>query len=232
TFTGMEVALCASGEVRQPCHTIPRALTIAMVSVTLLYVAIQVIAQGILGAALATSTVPLADAMARISPMLQTLLLAGAAISMLGYLGSDVLATPRMLFAFSRDGMLPSVLGRVHPRTRVPHVAILSYATLAIVFALTGSFTELAVLATLAVTVPYIAGCAAAFQLARRGVAQSGPPLNFRGLGIAAVVGITSMGALIALASRTEILGLGGAIAVCIGLYLALNRGAAARQMP
>jgi amino acid transporter len=232
TFTGMEVSLCASGEVRQPSHTIPRALAIAMLSVTLLYVAIQIIAQGILGPALAESTVPLADAMARISPALRVLLLAGAALSMFGYLTSDILATPRMLFASARDGMMPRVLGRVHPRTHAPHVAILCYATLAIVLALTGSFTELAVLATLAVTVPYIAGCAAAWRLARRGVAQSGPPLNFRWLGAAMVTGIVSMVLLIALASRAEILGLAGAIAVCVALYFLLNRGAVARQMP
>jgi amino acid transporter len=232
TFTGMEVSLCASGEVRQPSRTIPRALAIAMLSVTLLYVAIQIIAQGILGPALAESTVPLADAMARISPTLRVLLLAGAALSMFGYLTSDILATPRMLFASARDGMMPRALGRVHPRTHTPYVAILCYAGLAIVLALTGSFTELAVLATLAVTVPYIAGCAAAWRLARRGVAQSGPPLNFRWLGVAMVTGITSMVLLIALASRVEILGLAGAIGVCVALYFVLNRGAVARQMP
>jgi amino acid transporter len=128
--------------------------------------------------------------------------------------------------------MMPRALGCVHPRTHTPYVAILCYAGLAIVLALTGSFTELAVLATLAVTVPYIAGCAAAWRLARRGVAQSGPPLNFRWLGVAMVTGITSMVLLIALASRVEILGLAGAIGVCVALYFVLNRGAVARQMP
>jgi len=117
-FTGMEVALAASGEVVQPARTIPRALAMAMFFVTMLYVAVQVIAQGILGASLATSTVPLADAMARISPALSVLMLVGAALSMLGWMGSDLLGTPRILFAFARDGRLPRVLGLVHPHTR------------------------------------------------------------------------------------------------------------------
>ena len=60
----MEIPLSASGEVKHPARTIPRALAMGMVSVTLLYVAIQIIAQGILGPALANSTEPLADAMA------------------------------------------------------------------------------------------------------------------------------------------------------------------------
>src|SRR6202041_1418314 len=100
-FTGMETALCASGEVRNPARTIPRALIIALLAVTLLYVIIQFVAQGILGSALAESTVPLADAMSRVSPALRLLMLAGAALSMLGYLTADLMGTPRVLFAFA-----------------------------------------------------------------------------------------------------------------------------------
>ena len=96
--------------------------------------------------------------------------------------GGNMLGTPRMLFAFARDGYLPSVLGRVHPRSRIPHVAILCYAALAIGLALSGTFAELAVLATLGSAAVYIAGCAAAWRLARRGVARAGVPLNYRWL--------------------------------------------------
>ncbi len=229
-FTGMEVSLCASGEVARPTRTIPRALLIAMLSVTLLYVAIQVVAQGILGPALAKSTVPLADAMGQISPALRLLLLAGAAVSMLGWLGSDILGTPRILFAFARDGLMPRALGRVHPRSHAPHVAILCYAALAIVLALTGSFAELAVLSALTVTVPYVAGCAAAWRLARRGVALAGEPLGFRWLGVAAAIGIISSFALVALASPSEILGFGVAIVIAVAIYLIQTRAILARS--
>ena len=229
-FTGMETALCASGEVAQPSRTIPRAIALAMVSLTIVYIGVQTVAQGVLGPALAQSTAPLADAMAKVSPALRVLMLAGAAISMLGWLGSDILGTPRVLFAFARDGMMPRVLGRVHPRTRAPHVAILTYASIAIVLALTGTFAELAVLSTLLVTVPYVGGCAAAWWLSRRGVALAGAPLNFRWLGVAAAVGMGSMLALVALAARMEIIGLAAAIAIAAAIYLVQTRGALARQ--
>ena len=230
TFTGMETALCASGEVREPSRTIPRAIAIAMLSLTVIYIGVQVVAQGVLGAALATSTAPLADAMARVHPALRLVMLAGAAISMLGWLGSDILGTPRVLFAFARDGLMPRVLGRVHPSTRAPHVAILSYATCAVVLALSGTFAELAVLSTLLVTVPYVGGCAAAVVLARRGVALAGTPLNFRGLRIAAVVGIGSCIALIVLAARMEIIGLFATIAAAAAIYVTQTRMVAAKN--
>src|SRR6195256_1068920 len=135
-LVGMETSLCASGEVVQPNRTIPRALAIAMLSTTILYVAIQVIAQGILGASLATSEAPLADAMAHIHPPLRALMLVGTALAMFGWIGSDILGSPRQLFAFARDGLLPRALARLHPKSQAPHVAILSYAALAIALAL------------------------------------------------------------------------------------------------
>lgn len=224
TFVGMETTLCASGEVVQPARSIPRALATSLTFIALLYVAIQFIAQGILGDSLAHSRVPLADAMARISPTLRVLMLAGAAVSMFGWLGSDILCSPRILFALARDGVLPRVLGRVHIRFRSPHFAIAFYCALAVGLALSGTFAELAVLSTLAIAPLYVAGCASAWRLAHRRVALAGEPLNFRWLGTAVVFGITSMLVLIGLASRAEIVGLGAIIIVSGVVYLLQSR--------
>jgi APA family basic amino acid/polyamine antiporter len=228
-LVGMETSLCASGEVVQPNRAIPRALIIAMLSTTILYVAIQVIAQGILGSSLATSKAPLADAMAHIHPALHAVMLAGTALSMFGWLGSDILGSPRQLFAFARDGLLPRVLGQLHPRSHAPYASILCYSTIAIVLALTGTFAELVVLSTLAIAALYIAGCAASWMLARRSVALSGTPLNFRFLGSATIIGIGSMLALIALGSPREIIGLAALIAISIFVYLIQTRIALAK---
>ncbi|MBV8853541.1 MAG: amino acid permease [Sinobacteraceae bacterium] len=229
SLLGMEGALCVSGEVREPNRTIPRALLIAVLLTTALYVAIQSVAQGILGSALASSKAPLADAMGSIHPLLRALMLAGTALSMFGWMSSDILGSPRQLFAFARDGQLPRLLGRVSPRRHVPYVAVLCYAAAAVVLAITGTFGELVVLATLGLAALYAAGCAAAWLLARRGVALAGPPLNFRYLSLAAAIGISGMLGLILLASRQEILGLMSLIALSGLVYLVQSR-IAARQ--
>ena len=221
---GMETPLTASGEVANPARTIPRALLISISGVTILYIAIQLIAQGILGPALAQSSTPLADAMGRIDPGLRLLLLAGAAISMFVWIGSNTLGTPRMLFAFARDGLLPRALGSVHPRSHAPAAAILCYATIVAGFALSGTFADLAAQAALATAAYYILGCAAVWRMARRGIAAMGPPLNFRWLGVAACVGIASMIFMIALASAAEIIGLAAIIAISAAIYLLSTR--------
>lgn len=219
TFMGMEGALVVSGEVDRPNRTIPQALLLAIGAATMLYVAIQLIAQGILGGALAASPAPLADAMGRIGPGLRVLLTAGAALSMFGWLGADILASPRILFAIARDGRLPAALGRLNPTTRTPNVAILTYAGAGMLLALTGTFAELAVLSALASAVLYAYVCLAAWRLARRGTALSGTPLNSRWLKPAAVIGIGSMIVMVALASRIEMLGLALLVGASVLLY-------------
>lgn len=224
SFAGMETALCASGEVTLPRRTIPRALMITIVLTTTLYVSIQLVAQGLLGASLATSKAPLADAMAQVHPLLRTLLLAGGSLSMFGYLSSDLLGSPRQLFALARDGLMPRGLGRLLPSTHAPFTAIASYAAIAIALALTGTFAELAVLSTLAIAALYVVACVAAWMLVRRGVACGGEPLNFRFLGSAAITGVLSMLVVIGLGSTQEILGLVTLIALSVLVYLVQTR--------
>jgi APA family basic amino acid/polyamine antiporter len=194
------------------------------------YVGVQVVAQGILGPALTSSKAPLADAMAQIHPALQALMLVGAAVSMFGWLGADILGSPRQLFAFARDGLLPGVLGRVHARTHAPHIAILAYSGLALILALTGTFAELVVISSLAIATLYAGGAAAGWVLAHRGIAMAGPPLNFRFLGVATVIGIGSMLLVIMLGTRQEILGLLALIAVSVAGYLAVRARRPSRE--
>jgi APA family basic amino acid/polyamine antiporter len=60
----------------------------------------------------------------------RTLILVAAIVSTLGYVSGDMLASPRLLFAFGRDGLLPARFGAVHARFRTPHIAIIAYAAL------------------------------------------------------------------------------------------------------
>jgi amino acid transporter len=225
-FQGMETSLGASGEVSDPTRTLPRALIASMAFVTLLYVAIQVAAQGLLGAGLGASKDPLADALATVDPRLGLLMLVGAAISRGGWIGSDLLGAPRVLFAFARDGFLPPALGRVSARG-VPAVAIVVHAVLAILLAVTGTFDQLAVLSVLAASTLYIAGCAAAWRLRRRDVALAGTPLRMPALALWVAVGIVSMAAVIVLAQPAEI---GGLVAAIVASVLLFVLTAAARR--
>jgi len=219
-FSGMETVLGASGEVRDPHRSLPQALFGAMGFVLVLYVAIQLGAQKLLGADLAHEAAPLAAAAARVSHVAGGILIAGAALSMLGWIGSDILGAPRLLFAFARDGLLPAVLGRVHPHTHVPYVAIVAHAALAATLAISGSFSGLVVASALNTAGVYFLGCGAAWVLHRRGTAHAaGPPIDLRVLPLASCLGMGSMAVLIGVADGSEILGLAGVVAGSAALY-------------
>ena len=179
-FAGIEVALVPSGEVRDTARTVPRAIALAMLGITVLYILLQVVAQGILGSGLAKATVsPLADAAgASLGGWARTLLLAGAVVSMFGYLGGMTLSVPRALYAFARDGFIPKVFASVHPRYRSPHAAIVAQSVLALVLAVSGTFERLVLLANVSALALYL-GCAlAAWRLRALGVSSGGTPFR------------------------------------------------------
>ncbi len=178
-FLGVESALVPSGEVREPSRTVPRAIFIAMLAVTLLYLAVQVVTQGILGASLAGQTTPLAAAAAvAMGPAGRIAMLVGMTISMFGYVSGMTLAVPRMLFAFGRDGFLPAQLAQVHSKSHTPYVAIIVQTVIVAGLAVSGSFEKLAVIANGSVLLVYIACCGAVIELRRRRVQESGPPFR------------------------------------------------------
>jgi amino acid transporter len=178
-FLGVESALVPSGEVIDPARTVPRAILVAMVGITLLYLAVQLVAQGILGAALAGQKTPLAEAaaVAMGSPG-RTMVLVGSTISMFGYLGAMTLAGPRMLFALGRDGFLPSPLARVHSRFHTPHIAIVVHVAIVFVLAATDTFEKLGVIANGSILLVYAACCAATVELRRRGIQTDRAPFR------------------------------------------------------
>jgi basic amino acid/polyamine antiporter, APA family len=185
-FVGIEVALIPSGEVKDPPRTVPRAIYLALAITTIIYLLIQITAQGTLGADLANDDkTPLAQAAATfLGKAGRTILIIGAAVSAFGFVASDILSSPRMLFAMGRDGILGRWFAHVHPRYRSPDVAIIVYSALAFVLSVSSSFEELAVLSNVAVLSMYLLCFAGVWPLLRRPVPEGARPLNFPGMQI------------------------------------------------
>ncbi len=215
-FSGMETPLGASGEAADPRRTVPHAIILGMAFVLALYVAVQVVAQGLLGGSLAHSAAPLSTAIATVSPGLGIVLAAGATLSRLIWIGSDLLGAPRVLFAFARDRLLPGWLGTVDRRFHVPRTAIVVHAVLVAALAITGTFEALAILSGLASTLLYSLACAAAWRLDKRGV---GGARAHRLVPLAAAIGVAAMVAIAVQAKPAELFGLAAAVAIALGIY-------------
>ncbi|MGE5100355.1 MAG: APC family permease [Deltaproteobacteria bacterium] len=230
-FLGVETALVPSGEVRDSSTTVPRAIFIAMTAVTILYVAVQIVAQGILGTALAGQKTPLAEAAAvALGAPGRTLILIGSTISIFGYVSGMTLAVPRMLFAFGRDGFLPSQLASVHAKFRTPHIAIVIQTLIVIGLAVTGSFEKLAIIANGSVLLVYAACCVAVVELRRQKVQESGTPFR---IPFAAAVPVLALGVIVWLltslaADEWKALLVVGAVAIVVYAASLPSRRAAA----
>jgi len=149
-FNGAESALNASGEIKNPSKTVPLGLLLGLGGVLFLYIGLQTVSQGVLGPELANNTeAPLvAVATSVFGDWGGKMLVAAAVISIYSTLSGDLLGGPRIIFASALDNNLPSVFGKVHPTYKTPHIAIIFYAIVIGVFALSGTFKYLAVVAT------------------------------------------------------------------------------------
>lgn len=205
-FFGVEIALVPSGEVRNPARTVPRAIFIALITITIVYLLVQLVAQGTLGPRLAEDTsTPLAEAAATfLGNFGRLMLLAAATISSFGFVTSNILSSPRILFALGRDGILPRALAHVHPRFHSPDISIFVYSALAFIFSLTSKFESLAIMANVAALLLYALACAASWQLMRRDVRTDAPPFNFLGARIVPLISIALIIWLLLHATRRE----------------------------
>jgi amino acid transporter len=226
-FAGIEAALVPGGEVKDPARTVPRAIFIAMATVTALYAGLQFVAQGVMGPALATSTAaPLAEAAGvALGGWARGVLLVGAVISMLGHVGAMTLATPRTLFAFARDGFLPAALARAHPVYRSPVAAILAQCAIVLVLAITSTFERLAILANISTLVLYGTCCVATWQLRRRDVRAGGLPFAVPAPRLVIVLACAVIGWMLTSVTAAEWVAFGIALTVAAAIFLFRRRG-------
>ena len=221
-FVGVEVALVPSGEIKNPARTVPRAIFLSLGVTTVLYVLIQLVSQGVLGNELGKfGDTALAEAASRFLGNLgRTLMLSGLAISAFGFATSDILSSPRILFAFGRDAFLPKFFAHVHPKYRTPDAAIGTYAAAAFVLSFSSTFQKLAILSNMVVLLLYILCCLAALELNRRDVRSDGLPFRFPGQSIVPLIAIIFSVWVLAHAKADEFMITGAGIAAASLLFV------------
>ncbi|HZL11470.1 MAG TPA: APC family permease [Prolixibacteraceae bacterium] len=224
-FQGAESALNTGGEVKNPQKTFPKGILISISFVIMLYVLIQLVAQGILGGSLSSfKEAPLAEVARHIlGPFGVTLILVGAAISMFGFLSGDVLNMPRVIYSAARDKViLPLSLAKVHKKYSTPHFSIILYAAMGCFFSITGEFKQLAILSSASVLLIYL-GVALAFIKLR--LSRKAEPGTFRVWGGYTVPAISILIILWVLSKLTtnEIIGIVSFVGILSVIYLLMS---------
>ena len=139
---------------------------------------------------------------------------------MTGNNAGQVLSGSRMLFALAEHGELPGFFARIHPRYRTPGNAVMFTSTVALLLALSGSWTKLAVVSSVTRLVTYVGVSAATLRLRSPRFAQVVPSAGFvapLGPVVPIVAMVMSLG-VAAGATREQLLG--GAIALAAGAVM------------
>ncbi len=223
-YSGIEIALAPSGEVRDPARALPKAALAGVAVIITLYVGLQLVAQGVLGAALAGNNAPLAAIAELIVAGAGGLVVLTATVSLIGVLLGDLLGSSRLLFALARDGFLPATLAAVSKR-RAPLRAVALHALLAWLLAVAGSFGGLALVSGGALCLVYVACCAAAWELQRTNKSATQAPFALRGGPLIPLVGGAGMLLILSALRWAEWIALGGAALAVTVLYGARRWG-------
>jgi APA family basic amino acid/polyamine antiporter len=223
-YSGMETALVPSGEINDPARNVPRATMVAIALVVLLYLGLQIVGQGVLGADLAASGVPVADTAGALWSPGRTLLLVTACISMAGFLMGNLLGTARLVFALGRDRYLPSALGTVSVKHRVPLRALALHAGLAWILAMAGSFDVLALISGGAICLVYALVSLAAWRAQSRDLRERGDrPFDLPGGALVPAISVAAMAAIVTTLTVLEWAAIGIALGVLVVVYVFLR---------
>ena len=142
-YIGFDAVSTSSEEVKEPSRDLPRAIIGSLLIATLLYILVAVVATGALPFDdLKGQDAPLAEALDKGAGMewAAEIISFGALVAITSVVLTLLYGQSRILFAMSRDGLMPRRISRVHPRTRTP---IMIIGVCGLVFALLAAFVPL-----------------------------------------------------------------------------------------
>lgn len=144
-YGGWQTSSFIAGEIREPRRNLPRGLILGVSGVVVLYLAVNYVCLRVLGpAGLAATTTPASDVMrAALGEAGGRFIAAGIAVSTLGFLSQSMLTGPRVYYAMAADGLFFKGVAWLHPKSRVPVVAIALQGTLAALIALSGQYEKI-----------------------------------------------------------------------------------------
>jgi amino acid transporter len=221
SFVGFEDMINVIEEVREPRRVFPRGILLAMICVTLIYLAVSISAVSVVPhGELAASGQPLVDVVRRAAPRFPPAVF--ALVSLFAITNTALLNCimgSRLLYGMARQRLVPAFIGQVHARRRTPHRAIGILFAIAVTLALVSNIASLARATSILLLGVFIIVHASLLVLRRRG----GEPRGFEVPVAVPLAGIVVCGALLAHAKWAELLTAGLLIGVILALYLGMR---------
>ncbi|HOW85461.1 MAG TPA: amino acid permease [Candidatus Aminicenantes bacterium] len=203
TYDGWYSVNCTAGEIRDPERTIPRGLVLGVLSVTAVYVLVNLVY-------LLALPLERFQGVVRVGELAAAALFGGSGaalfaalvtVSIFGCLDANILFGPRVFYAMARDGHFFRGLGRLGRRGRVPTAALWCQAAWSALLCLTGTYQSLYEYMLFALLVFFAVTGLAVFVLRRKAPGLARPyrtwgypavPLIFIVMSLAVFAGIVA----------------------------------------
>lgn len=167
-YVGFEALAVTAGETSKPRSTLPAALVRTVIGTGLLYFVIVLVFVAVIPA-IDYADATLVDVGRELAGPAGAIAITLAAVfSIGGNCAGSMLSAPRLIFSLAENRLLPQWFGHIHERYATPDRAILIMGGMALVFALSGSFAQLAIASSLSRLLAYMLSIASLPVIRRR----------------------------------------------------------------
>lgn len=123
-YIGFDAVSTAAGEAKNPQRDMPIGILGSLAICTVIYIAVCAVLTGMLPYTELNTAKPVATALEAYPNLawLKTAVEIGAIAGLSSVILVMLMAQPRIFYTMSRDGLLPKVFGKVHPKHQTPYV--------------------------------------------------------------------------------------------------------------
>ncbi len=136
-YIGFDAVSTAAQEAKNPQRDMPIGILGSLAICTLIYIAMSAVMTGIMPYELLGTPRPVATALEHYPSLLwlKSLVEIGAIAGLTSVILVMTLGQPRIFYAMSRDGLIPPIFGRIHPKFRTPHIGTVIVGATAVILA-------------------------------------------------------------------------------------------------
>lgn len=158
SFSGVTKIAAIAEEIKEPERNLPRGILFSLFLVTIIYCTISFILAGVFPAEQIAGEIKPIYKLAHTvgGPFLGSLIAVIATLTLVNTSNAGVLAGSRFPFAMSRDKLLPSFIGKLHPKFITPIVSIILSGIIICTVLLTMNVAKIAKLASAFMILGYI----------------------------------------------------------------------------
>lgn len=136
-YIGFDAVSTAAGEAKNPQRDMPIGILGSLAVCTVIYIIVCAVLTGMLHYTQLGTAKPVATALETYADLawLKTFVEIGAIAGLSSVILVMLMAQPRIFYTMSRDGLMPKIFGRVHPKYRTPHIGTIIVGIIACLLA-------------------------------------------------------------------------------------------------